>query len=305
MNKIPHITVGRCCVAAVFPSLPACGELIKVGTPRRGVRAVTYILQIFLNLLPTLLTLLPANATPTTKLTDADLAQVRFDQNLNAQISPTLNFTDETGKPIRIGDYFGTKPSVLILGYYDCPMLCTLVLNGAADCFRTMKWKAGDQFNVIFVSINPAETPALAAAKKQSYVHNYGKNLAGNWHLLTGSQNSISTLANEVGYHYTYDPTVKQFAHPSGIVILSADGKVARYFFGVDFAAKDVDQSLRDASVNKTGALESQFTLLCFHYAPIRGKYGPLIMTIVRFGGVAVLAALTWLIVAHAVGGRK
>jgi protein SCO1/2 len=175
-------------------------------------------------------------------------------------------------------------------------MLCTLVLNGAADCFRDMTWKAGQQFNVVFVSIDPSETPALAAEKKRSYVRSYGNANAGAWHFLTGDTNAIARLADEVGFRYAYDATSKQFAHPSGLVILSADGKVARYFFGINFAAKDVDQALRDGAVNKTGTPESQFTLLCFHYAPIHGKYGQLIMDTVRAGGLAVLAGLIYLV---------
>jgi len=176
-------------------------------------------------------------------------------------------------------------------------MLCTLVLNGAADCFRQMAWRAGQEFNVIFVSIDPTETPALAAQKKATYQQRYGNECAGNWHLLTGTQPSISRLADAVGFHYAYDRFTKQFAHPSGFVVLTPDGRAARYFFGVNFLAKDVDTALRAAAANQTGAEESSFTLLCFHYAPVHGKYGKWILLAVRASGLLVVAALTWLII--------
>jgi len=238
------------------------------------------------------------------QLTDEQLIQIQFDQKLEAQVSSSLAFQDETGRTVRLGIYFGDKPTVLMLGYYGCPMLCTLVLNGAAECFRDMKWKAGEQFNVVFVSIDPSETSTLAAGKKSSYIRSYGQACVGNWHFLTGSQNAITNLAAEVGFHYVYDEQIKQFAHPSGLVILAANGKVARYFLGVNFAARDVDQALRDAAVNKAGAPEAPFTLLCFHYAPIHGKYGKLVMDIVRGGGLMVVVLLAGLVLIPP-GGRK
>ncbi len=157
---------------------------------------------------------------------------------------------------------------------------------------------------MFFVSIDPAETSSLATEKKLSYVRSYGAACAGSWHFLTGNPSSISNLAADVGFNYAYDAAVKQYAHPSGLVILSADEKVARYFFGVNFAAKDVDSALRDAAVNKVGAPESPFTLLCFHYSPIHGKYGNLVMVIVRGGGLLVLAGLACLVLMPP-GGRK
>jgi protein SCO1/2 len=233
-------------------------------------------------------------------LTDVQLSQIRYEQKPRAQVRSDLTFLDETGRPVHLGDYFGQKPTVLMLGYYGCPMLCTLVLNGAADCFRDLTWKGGREYNVVFASIDSSETPALAAEKKKSYLHSYGVDCAGGWHLLTGGQNSISNLAAEVGFHYAYDPGAKQFAHPSGLVILTPGGKVARYFFGVNFAAKDVDEALRAAAANEVGPPESPFTLLCFHYSPIHGRYGKLILTMVRVGGLLVLGILACLVFAPA-----
>lgn len=226
------------------------------------------------------------------ELTDDQLTRLTFVQRIGTRVDAQLTFKDETGAQVRLADYFGRRPTVMMLGYYGCPMLCTLVLNGAADCFRNLTWHAGRQFNVLFVSIDPSETPALAAAKKTSYVNSYGASCAGGWHLLTGNAEAIQKLASAVGFQYAYDPAAKQFAHPSGLVILTTNGTVARYFFGVTFAASDVDASLRSATRNQTGIEESNFTLLCFHYAPVHGKYGKVIMATVRFGGLAVMVML-------------
>ena len=229
-------------------------------------------------------------------LTDDQLSRIQFDQKIGAQVSPGLTFKDETGKVVHLGDYFGDKPTVLILGYYGCPMLCTLVLNSTAECFRNMTWKAGRQFNLVFVSINPDESSTLAAEKKTSYVHSYGRDCAGDWHFLTGGQNAITNLAASVGFQYAYDASIKQYAHPSGLIILTANGKVSHYLFGINFAAREVDDALREASDGKTGATESQFTLLCFHYAPIHGKYGNLILEIIRGAGILTVLALVGLL---------
>jgi len=225
-------------------------------------------------------------------LSDEQLLQIKFDQKLNSQILPDLIFRDETGKRIRLGDYFGKRPTVLILGYFGCPMLCTLVLNGAVSTFQDLKWSVGENFDVIDVSIDPNETPQLAAEKKNTYVRSYGRGNPDGWHFLTGDKNVIQKLADEVGFHFAWDPAIKQFAHPSGLVILTPDGRVSHYIFGVTYSAADVNSALRDASAEKTGSPVEQFILLCFHYSPLTGKYGNLIMIIVRVGGIAMMIAL-------------
>jgi len=232
-----------------------------------------------------------ANAAPNS-LSDEQLLQIKFDQKLNSQVSPDLLFRDETGKQIRLGDYFGKRPSVLILGYFGCPMLCTLVLNGAVSSFQDLKWTAGENFDVIYVSIDPNETPQLAAEKKKAYVRSYGRGKADGWHFLTGDKNAIQKLADEVGFHFAWDPAIKQFAHPSGLVILTPDGKVSHYIFGVTYSAEDLNSALRDAGANKTGSPVGQFILLCFHYSPLTGKYGNLIMIAVRVSGIAMMIVL-------------
>ena len=240
-------------------------------------------------------------------LTDDELAHIQFDPKINSQISPALTFEDENGKRVHLTDYPDGRPMVLILGYYGCPMLCTLVLNGATECFRDLSWQAGDQFEVVFVSIDPAETPTLAKAKKASYEHAYGNVHADTWHFLVGDAASISNLADEIGFRYAYDNNAKQFAHPSGFVVLTPAARVARYFYGINFSAKEVDDALRNAAGGRTQPVtaEEQFSLLCFHYAPVHGKYGNLVMTIVRSGGIVTLIGLASLITTQSIRARK
>ncbi len=232
-----------------------------------------------------------ANAAPAS-LSDELLLQVKFDQKLNSQVLPDMIFRDETGKQIRLGDYFGKRPIVLILGYFGCPMLCTLVLNGAVSTFQDLKYNVGEKFDVIDVSIDPNETPQLAAEKKNAYLRSYGRGDPDGWHFLTGDTNAIQTLTDEVGFRFAWDPSIKEFAHPSGLVILTPDGRVSHYIFGVTYSAADLNSALRDAGAEKTGSSVEQFVLLCFHYSPLTGKYGNLIMIIVRVGGIAMMIAL-------------
>ena len=235
----------------------------------------------------------PIGATAATSLSDDELSQIRFEQKPGTMISSNLVFRDETGKAVRLGDYFGKRPIVLVAGYYGCPMLCSLVLNGAIDGFRGLKRDVGDGFDVIFVSIDPAETPALAAEKKDNYVHRYGRGHADGWHFLTGDTNAIRALADQVGFRFAYDPVARQFAHPSGLMILTPGGQVTRYLDGVTFPSTELDKALQAADRGKiTPAASESSLLLCFHYAPLHGKYGRLVMLIVRLGGLATMAVL-------------
>lgn len=232
----------------------------------------------------------------TQSLTENQLSRISFDQNLNTQISLDLPFRDESGKAVRLRNYFGQKPVVLVLGYYQCPMLCTLTFNGMVEAMNDMKWSIGDQFTVVHVSIDPHETSQLAQAKKQTYVRQYGRTGAGaGWHFLTGDEANIRKLADEVGFHYAYDASIGQYAHPSGLVILTPDGKVAKYLFGVKFSPAALFAALEGASAHKVGSPIERLVLLCFHYSPIHGKYGALIMQIVRILGALTLVGMAWL----------
>jgi len=233
---------------------------------------------------------LAANAS---ELSDGALRQIRFDQKINAQIPLDATFRDETGKTALLGDYFGKKPVVLVLGYYGCPMLCTLVQNGLVETMQDLKSDIGNQFDVLDVSISPAETPQLAAAKKREYLRHYGRpGAAAGWHFLTGGEPAIRQLTDAVGFRSAYDPVIKQYAHPGGFIVLTPQGRVSRYFFGVNFNAQELHDALRDASANRSGSPVRQLFLLCFHYSPVTGKYGALVIGSVRAIGVATLLAL-------------
>jgi len=238
-------------------------------------------------------------------LSDEALAQIRFDQKQNTQISLTLPFRDEEGREVRLAEYFGHRPIVLVLGYYECPMLCTLVLNGMVESAADMKWSIGRDFDVIDISINPAETPQLAAAKKRTYLKRYGRaGASGGWHFLTASNAVIRQISDEVGFRYAYDPASKQFAHPSGLVILTPEGKVSTYLFGVTYPSSDLYGALRDASGGKTQSPIQQLILLCFHYNPITGKYSGTIMLILRLLSIATITGFLSLSVALVRRGR-
>lgn len=232
-------------------------------------------------------------------LTETNLSRITFDQNLRAQVSLDLSFRDESGRAVRLGEYFGKKPVVLVLGYYGCPMLCTLTLNGMIEAMGEMKWRIGDQFEVINVSIDPTEESTLAAAKKRTYLKRYGRAGAeAGWHFLTGEAAASKRLADEVGFHYAYDSSVKQYAHPSGLVILTPDGKVSKYLFGVTFSPTELFAAIEGASARKVGSPIQRLVLLCFHYSPIQGKYGAAILLAVRILAASTMAGAIWLFIA-------
>jgi protein SCO1/2 len=221
------------------------------------------------------------------------LAKIGFEQKLGAQTPLDLSFRDETGRAVQLGDYFGSKPVILVLGYYNCPMLCTLVNDGLIETLQDLRPDIGSEFNIVSVSIDPNEKPALAAAKKREYLRRYGR--AGGedgWHFLTGDEEPIRRLASAAGFGYAYDSGVKQFAHPTGFLVLTPHGIISRYFFGVTFSPGELRAALADASAEKAGSRIQQLFLLCFHYSPITGKYGALIMNVVRGCAAATLLAL-------------
>lgn len=223
--------------------------------------------------------------------TEQDLVQIRFDQKLNQQLTLDLPFRDESGHAVRLGKYFSKRPVILVLGYYECPMLCTLVLNGLVEGLQDMKWSIGREFDVVDVSINPAENYRLAANKKRAYLKSYGRaSAAEGWHFLTGDESSVRRLADEVGFRYAYDPISKEFAHPSGLVILTPQGKISHYELGVTFPPRQLYASLAAASQKQIGSPVQQLILLCFHYNPVTGKYSASVIGIMR-----VLAVMTML----------
>jgi protein SCO1/2 len=221
------------------------------------------------------------------------LQGVGFDQRLDAQVPLDLSFRDESGRTVQLGDCFGDRPVILVLAYYRCPMLCTQVLNGLVRALLEVPLDVGRDFNVVTVSFDPRETPELAAAKKKSYLERYGgPGAEAGWHFLTGEQEPISRLTQAVGFRYTYDPVNDQFAHASGIMVLTPQGKVSRYFYDISYSPRDLRLGLVEASNNRIGSASDQVLLFCFHYDPAEGKYGAAVMNLVRIGGVLTILAV-------------
>jgi len=220
------------------------------------------------------------------------LREVRVDQRLNQQVPPGIVFREEDGKDVRFGDFFGKRPIVLSLVYFDCPALCTEVLNGELRSMKVISFSVGKDFDVITVSFEPKDTPAMAKAKRDVYAGQYGRPGAREgWHFLTGQPQSINALTQAVGFHYAYDPAIRQYAHAAAIMILTPDGHISRYFYGVQYAAQDLRLGLVEASQGKIGAITDHALLFCYQYDPTTGKYGMIVTRMVRTG-----AALTVLL---------
>lgn len=219
---------------------------------------------------------------------------VSIDQNLNAQVSPDLTFRNENGSPVRIGQYFNSgKPVVLSLVYYRCPGLCTMTLNGMSRAFKPLQFSAGKEFEVVTVSIDPDETPSVATEKKAEYLKQYGRAGAeAGWHFLTGDAASIKALADTVGFRYVYDPATNQYAHSAGIMVLTPGGRVARYFYGLEYSSRDLRWGLVEASENRIGSVADSVNLLCYAYDPMTGKYSMPVMRTLRAAGILTVASL-------------
>jgi protein SCO1 len=219
------------------------------------------------------------------------LSKVGITQSLNAQIPPDLMFRDEAGMSVRIGDFFGKKPILLSLVYFDCPALCTEVLNGELRTMKAISLDLGKDFEAVTVSFEPKDTPALAKAKRDVYAGQYGRpGAADHWHFLTGEQQSIDALTNVTGFQYAYDSSIRQYAHAAAILVLTPDGRIDRYFYGVIYPARDVRLGLVEASEGKIGTFTDHALLYCYQYDPMTGKYGVVVMNVLRAaGGLTVL----------------
>ena len=221
------------------------------------------------------------------------LREIGFDQNLDQPVPLDTVFRDEAGATVRLGDYFGTRPVVLVFAYYDCPMLCTLVINGLASALDLLSLEPGKDFEIVTVSFNPRDTPAMAAAKKAGYIQRYKRaGAARGWHFLTGDQPSIDRLTKAAGFRYAWDAGVKQFAHPSGVVVLTPEGRLARYLFGIEYGPRDLRFALVEASAGHVGSPVDTLLLYCYHYDPMNGRYGLVIMQVMRLAGAATVLAI-------------
>jgi protein SCO1/2 len=236
---------------------------------------------------------------PPANLRPPGLKNVGIEQHLDEQIPPDLAFRDETGKPVHLADYFGRKPVILNLVYYQCPMLCSEVLAGLESALRVLKFNVGQEFDVLTVSFDPRDTPANAAAKKAGILKRYTRANAGEgWHFLTGSQQSIDALTKAAGFQYEYDAKTTQFAHATAIMLLTPEGKIAQYYYGVEFAPKDLRLGIIQASQNKIGTVVDEVLLYCYHYSPDTGKYGAIISRILQLAaGATILVLGTFLVV--------
>ena len=235
------------------------------------------------------------------------LQEVGIDQKLGQQLPLDLVLRDENGQEVKLGQYFGKRPVVLSLVYYSCPMLCTQVLNGMVGAFKTLSFVPGEEYEVITVSFDTRETPALAAAKKATYV-NYlpatKRAAASNgWHFLTGDEATIKRLTDGVGFRYHWDEATNQFAHASGIMVLTPEGKLAQYYYGIEYSARDLRLGLVEASANRIGSPVDQLLLYCYHYDPATGTYGAVVMNMVRLGGILTVIAIVGLILMLSVIG--
>ncbi len=221
------------------------------------------------------------------------LKHVGIDQHLDAQLPLDLKFRDEVGREARLGDYFGKRPVVLSMVYYECPMLCGEVLNGEASVFSILKFDIGKEYDVVTVSFDPTEGPDLARGKKRTYVDRYGRSGAEEgWHFLTGPQESITALTHAVGFNYAWDEETKQFAHAAAIMVVKPDGKISQYFYGVEYSPKDLRFGIVQASQGKVGNLVDQVLLYCYHYDPRTGKYGAVVSRVLKLAGAVTVLIL-------------
>jgi len=225
------------------------------------------------------------------------LAQVGIDQKIDQRVPLGLRFRDESGLERPLADYFSTRPVILVPAYYGCTMLCTQVLSGLAGSLKGMSLRPASDFQVVIVSFDPSDTPAQAADRKAAILRRYGRSgTEAGWHFLTGTEPTIRALMESIGYRYAFDPRSGQFAHAAGLAVLTPGGKIARYFFGIEFAPRDLRLGLVEASAGRLGTPIDRLLLFCFHYDPAQGRYGARILRAMHVGGVLTLIGMLSLI---------
>jgi protein SCO1 len=232
---------------------------------------------------------------PGTPSTDVppQLVDVTFEQRLNQHLPLDARFRDETGREVVLRDYFGTRPVVLAFVYYQCPMLCTQVMNGVASALEVVPFTPGRDFDVVFISFDPRDTPQAAGAKKQALLSDYRQTAtAAGWHFLTGDEASIREVTSAAGFSYRWDEPTRQFAHVSGVLVATADGRLSRYFYGIEYSPKELRMALVESADGKIGSAVDKLLLYCYHYNPASGRYGAIAMNLVRLGGVVTLLCL-------------
>jgi protein SCO1/2 len=234
---------------------------------------------------------------PSPSVRPPGLKNVGIQQNLNQEIPADLAFTDDLGRSVHLGDYFGKRPLILNLVYYNCPMLCGEVLSGLEHSLSMMQFDVGKEFDVITVSFDPSETPEMAAKKKSEFLRRYKRAGAEQgWHFLVGNQDAIDALTKAAGFQYQYDAKTKQFAHATAILVLTPEGRIAQYYYGVEYPPKDLRLGLVEAGKGKIGNIVDQLLLYCYHYDPEQGKYSATILRVLRLAGVATMLCIGTLI---------
>lgn len=273
-----------------------------VARSRSGLPAARAALSLFSILAFLLLAPIPAQAQPRDPTEG-----VAFDQKLDTLVPLDVPFVDEQGQAVRLGDYFADgKPVVLVLSYYECPMLCSLVREGLVQSLQQVPLDVGRHFNVVNVSIDPLETPMMAGNVKNAVISRYNRpGTDAGWHFLTGTQDSIKQLADAIGFQYVYDETIDQYAHAAGITVLTPTGHISRYFYGIEYNASDLRLGLVESSSNQIGTAVDQLLLLCYHYDPVTGRYTGLVMTILRtFGALTVVGLIALIVILSRGSGR-
>ena len=221
------------------------------------------------------------------------LLDVTFEQRLNHQLPLDATFKDEGGHAVALGEYFGQKPVVLAFVYYQCPMLCSQTMNGISTALKALPFTPGEDFDVVLVSFDPRDTPEAAMAKKQAHLQHWSAlETAGAWHFLTGDEATIRRVTSAAGFTYRWDERTGQFAHVSGLLVATPDGRLSRYFYGVEYSAKELRLALVESGEGRIGSAIDQLLLYCFHYNPQEGRYGVIAMNLVRLGGVLTLVLL-------------
>lgn len=229
----------------------------------------------------------------TSSTVPAPLRDIGFDQHIDQKIPLDIPFRDESGRTAMLGDYFGKRPVVLVFAYYDCPMLCTQVINGLSSALGVLSLEPGKDFEIVTISFNPKDTPQSAQEKKSHYIDRYKKpGAAEAWHFLSGDQPAIDVVTKAAGFRYKWDEPTKQFAHPTGVMVLTPDGRLARYLFGIEYSPRDLRYAIVEASDGKVGNPTDTLLLYCFHYDPETGRYGLAIMRTIRVAAAGMVFAL-------------
>jgi protein SCO1/2 len=221
------------------------------------------------------------------------LKDVTFKQKLNDMLPLDTMFKDERGRPVALRQYFGQRPVVFAFVYYSCPMLCTQVMNGISSALKVMPFEAGKDFDVVLVSFDPRDTPAVAAEKKRAHLQYWStENTAGAWHFLTGDEAAIRRVTSAAGFNYRWDEASQQFAHVSGVLVVTPDGRLSRYFYGIEYSPKDLRLALVESGQGHVGSAIDELLLYCYHYDPESGRYGVIVMNLIRLGGVLTMLAM-------------